>query len=222
MVMKKNYKYYYIYKITCACDPYIGYYYLGKRKTDKIPEEDEYAGSSAWMNKNYWPIYGKIKDVTYKKEILFYFNSQIELDLAEHAVIGNNYIDDEHCVNMQQGGSGGFGAIPWNKGLSGYHMKKRGPRSEEEKKVISEAIKNKWNDPEYREKCSSAKRGKPSSFKGGKHKKESIEKMRLIKLGKKQSEETKKKKSEKLKGHKGANIGKHRVYRADGSFYMSF
>lgn len=92
----------------------------------------------------------------------------------------------------------------WNKGKTGIYseetlklMREAGLRrnhKEDTKKLLSRKLKISLNKPEVKQK------------------------MRAAKLGTKQSKETKEKRSESMKGK---NKGKHRVYREDGSFYMS-
>lgn len=74
--------------------------------------------------------------------------------------------------------------------------------SEEHRKKISEAIKQKWTDPEYREKLIEAKRGERNSLFGKKHSEKAKYKMSEIKKGKRRSSETCQKISRTLKGKK--------------------
>ena len=84
--------------------------------------------------------------------------------------------------------------VPWNKGVSGYTRMTNNP--EQWKKNISES-----------------KKGTPSYMKGKTHKPETIEKNRQAHLGKKLSDDHR----EKIRL---STLGKKRVYREDGTFYM--
>jgi predicted GIY-YIG superfamily endonuclease len=107
-------------------------------------------------------------------------------------------LEDKIGWNLVKGG----GKPPinrWNlgkKGLPAYNKGKTA--SDETKKRVSEGVKKLWENPEYRQRMSDSHKGS-SNFYGKKHSVESIEKMRLSKVGKKVSEETRKKMSESRK-----------------------
>ena len=82
------------------------------------------------------------------------------------------------------------GIPPWNKGMK---------MSEETRAKVSKAAKEQWTRLGMRELLSNAKKGKPGHRKGIKHTPEVIEKMRLVKLGKRSGMKDKKHSEETLK-----------------------
>tara|TARA_R110000868_G_scaffold392300_1_gene662875 strand:+ start:229 stop:831 length:603 start_codon:yes stop_codon:yes gene_type:complete len=85
----------------------------------------------------------------------------------------------------------------WNAGTKGLMTSWLKGKSlpEEIKAKVSVGVKKLWQDPEYRQRMSDVHKGK-SNFTGKKHSPETIEKIRLAKIGKKPSIETRKKMSE--------------------------
>jgi hypothetical protein len=67
------------------------------------------------------------------------------------------------------------GMIAWNKGKAW---------TEETKAKVSVGVAKLWQDPEYCQRMSDAHKGKSSHMAGKKHSPESIEKMRISKIGK--------------------------------------
>lgn len=86
----------------------------------------------------------------------------------------------------------------WNAGTKGLMTSWLKGKSlpEEIKAKVSVGVKKLWQDPEYRQRMSDVHKGKPSPMAGKKHSPETIEKIRLAKIGKKPSIETRKKMSE--------------------------
>ena len=86
----------------------------------------------------------------------------------------------------------------WNAGTKGLMTSWLKGKSlpEEIKQKVSVGVKKLWQDPEYRQRMSDVHKGKPSPMAGKKHSPETIEKIRLAKIGKKPSIETRKKMSE--------------------------
>ena len=84
-------------------------------------------------------------------------------------------------------------------------MIKGSKMSKESLKKLSEAVKEKWRNPEYRKKCSDSHKGKPGGRLGTHHSEETKLKISALKvgnknhLGKPHSEETRKKISEATK-----------------------
>lgn len=172
-------KYNYIYKITCLCGEYNGMYYYGLHSTDNM--DDKYCGSGKGLWQ-YYKLYGRIENVTYKKDILFYTNTRAELKLIEAAVIGDNYWKDPMCLNKIKGGCtidivwnknqktkietiqklkiSHLGQKAWNKGMKHQYTTKSHNVDVEGRKNISNAIKNKWLDPDYRRKCTESARNR--------------------------------------------------------------
>lgn len=132
--------YYTIYKVTLLKGSLTGYYYFGQHRTNNI--NDNYAGSGKII-RDYYGKYGKIKNETYKKEILGLFNSLDELNNAEEKTIGTKYKDDPLCLNLKAGGNAIGVCDDTRKLLSESHKGKH--QSEESKLKISKnnGMKNK-------------------------------------------------------------------------------
>lgn len=174
-------KFYYTYKITLLKGSLAGHYYYGQHRTDNL--NDGYAGSGRKI-KNYYKKYGKIEHQTYIKEIISFYNNENELNQAEKDLIGDKYKTDELCLNLIPGGTGkgrnkGYKhSIETRQKMSisqkGKHLSKEtkeklsksrigkfsGTRSEETRKKMSEAAKNrKPVSEETKKKISEAKKG---------------------------------------------------------------
>lgn len=98
----------------------------------------------------------------------------IESQLRSKDAIGWNVIKGGGMPPKSKKGMN-LGKIPWNKGK---------PWSDEIKKRLSDSVKKLWENQEYREHMCSVNKGRVSPMKGKKFKPESIEKMRLSKIGK--------------------------------------
>lgn len=154
-------KYMYTYKITCLKGSLKNHYYYGKHCTDDL--NDGYHGSGKII-KSYYKKYGAIEGETYTKSILQFFNNLDELNEAEIKLIGNNYIDDDNCLNLTPGGTGGFCIM-----------------TDEIRSKISNTLKSK--DKSFWEK-------RPKPMLGRNHSKETKHKMRTSHLGKKGTSHT--------------------------------
>lgn len=204
-----THKYYYTYRVDCTAAGWEGYYYLGQHKTNNL--DDGYKGSGTKLQEYY-----KQYPDDYTFTILEFYSNKTELNIAEQKLIGDLWKTDQYCLNLICGGAGGF------KTITSYWKGKK--LSEETKRKMSESLKGRIISDETKRKMS-------KSMKGKSHK--------AWNKGKKTSEEHKHKISESLKGNipinKGIPMsdaqkrkiseslkGKHRVYRDDGTFYMSF
>lgn len=93
---------YYIYKIHFLCGFPTGRYYLGKHHGYI---DDSYAGSGEF-GRRYYKKYGKVKGVTYIKEILE-INPDVEINrVREIEIIGDLWKTDPLCMNLRPGGDG--------------------------------------------------------------------------------------------------------------------
>lgn len=130
----RNYKYHYIYKITCLCGNLKGHYYIGKHSTTKSdPMDDGYNGGGVIINKYYQKYPPKI-GVTIDKEIIE-LNDDIETNSKrEKEIIGDLWNTDPLCLNKKKGGEGGNGYA--NRGK--VHSKEQ---TENWKKYINEYYK---------------------------------------------------------------------------------
>lgn len=191
-------RYYYTYKITCTAVGWEDYYYLGQHITTDLT--DGYKGSGKELGK----YYEKYPD-DYTFTILEFYSNKTELNIAEQKLIGDLWKTDPYCLNCTSGGTGGS----WSRNLAIAHENRRGKSlSEETKRKLSETLKGKKKPKRTQEhslKISNSLKGKIGPNKG-----------------KKFSEDHKRKISETKRGASPSpNKGRHRVYREDGSYYMS-
>ena len=185
-------KYYYTYKVQCTAVGYEDYYYLGQHTTSNL--DDGYKGSGAKLQEYY-----KQYPNDYSFTILEFYSNKTELSIAEQKLIGDLWKTDPYCLNCNAGGAGSWAAATAASSI----CRKGRPLSEETKRKISESHKGK-NNPMYGKLAWN--KGKPGPMKG-----------------KKLSEEHKRKISEVKKGKPRPYLkGRHRVYRDDGTYYMSF
>lgn len=106
---QKNYKFHYIYKITCLCGNLKDHYYIGKHSTIKDdPIDDNYYGGGVIINK-YYEKYPPVLGVTITKEIIEFNSSVEENKVREEEVIGDKWLTDPLCLNRKKGGEGGNG-----------------------------------------------------------------------------------------------------------------
>ena len=97
--IKKNKKYHFTYKTTNLIN---GRYYLGMHSTNRI--DDGYLGSGKRL---YYELNKYGRD-NFKFEILQQFDSREELVQAEINLITEQDLKNPNCLNLKQGGSGGF------------------------------------------------------------------------------------------------------------------
>lgn len=204
-------KYFYTYRVDCTAPGWEGYYYLGQHTTSDL--DDGYKGSGTKIQEYY-----KQYPNDYIFTILEFYLNKSDLSIAEQKLIGDLWETDIYCLNCTAGGSGGFKAA--NKYWKGRKL------SEEHKNRIGVGNKGKHLSDETKHKISEVRKGTPSSRKGVKLTDETKHKISESNKGRKQSEIEIQKRVNKIKGRKNpncaTNTGKHRVYREDGTFYMSF
>lgn len=133
-------KYYYTYKITCTEGSFKGKFYFGQHSTNNL--DDGYKGSGTLLKKYY-----KKYSNGYIKEILAFYDNQEDLNKAERDLI-RPYIDDENCLNISIGGTGGDTYTYqteerkqeiFNKKSASLKGKNKGKsRSEKQKQYLSE------------------------------------------------------------------------------------
>ncbi len=111
---------YTIYKITNIIN---GMFYIGKHQTLNI--NDNYFGSGFYLRRAI-KKYGK---ENFKKEILFIFDNEDQMNKKERELVNEKLINDPLCYNMMLGGEGGD---TWSR-LGRKH-------SEETKKKISQKV----------------------------------------------------------------------------------
>jgi hypothetical protein len=168
--IKENKRFHFTYKTTNLIN---GRYYLGMHSTNRI--DDGYLGSGKRL---YYELNKYGRD-NFKFEILEQFNSREELVQAEINLITEQDLKNLNCLNLKQGGSGGFTEEDKVKGRELANKAKA--------KLINE-------DPEFREKYYKAiqkgiknakERGvkfsnisENFSWEGKRHRPETLEKMR--------------------------------------------
>jgi len=170
-----------------------GRYYIGQHKTDIL--NDGYFGSSR-----------VVKDLVKQgqkpnREILRYCDTQQELNYWEKYYIGDNYKNDELCLND----SNICGIIEWTDTM----RKKQSESHKGEKNSMygKSAMKGKHHSEESKQKMSNSMKGN-QNMKGKHHTEETKRKQSESNKGKHRSEETKRKISESKKGEKNPNYGK--------------
>lgn len=189
-------KYYYTYKVQCTAVGREDYYYLGKHVTSNL--NDGYKGSGKKL-KEYYNQYPN--DYTFT--ILEFYSNKTELNIAEQKLIGDLWKSDSYCLNRMPGGSGSWKVAHENN--------KGRPRTEEEKRKISENTKRAMNNPDIKKRISESQKGRYISEEHKRKISESQKGKPSGMKGKHQSEEAKRKISE-------ARKGRHKVYREDGTY----
>lgn len=167
---KENKKYHYTYKTTNLIN---GRYYLGMHSTNQL--NDGYLGSGKRL---YYELnkYGK---ENFKFEILEQFNSREELVQAEINLITEEDIKNSNCLNLKPGGQGGF--TDENR-MSNQERKERFLKKlltdpdfrKQNSEIHRQQLKDRWEIGMFSNRNS-------ATFKGRKHKPETIELMKKSK-----------------------------------------
>ncbi len=92
-------KYHFIYKTTCSLT---GKYYIGMHSTDNL--DDGYLGSGKRLRYSI----RKYGEENHIREILEHCSSREELASREAEIVNLNEIAKEKCMNIKEGGSGGW------------------------------------------------------------------------------------------------------------------
>jgi hypothetical protein len=168
--------------------------YIGKGKGNRYKDHLKITNvkNKIFENKlKYWKQHAISEEIIIVKDNLAEieaFNLEIKL-IAE---FGRFDLGTGPLLNLTDGGEGGSGRIPWNKGISGVYV-----TSEETKKKISESSKGHTKSTETKERMSIASKGKTFST------------------------EVREKISNSLKGNIPWNKGKTGVYTKDTLAQMS-
>jgi hypothetical protein len=96
---RKKLNIHYIYKTTCNVT---GRWYIGMHSTNNI--EDGYMGSGTRLRHSI----RKYGVENHTKEILEYLPNREKLILREREIVNKELIGDGKCMNLKEGGSGGF------------------------------------------------------------------------------------------------------------------
>lgn len=121
--------FYTIYKVTNLLNENI---YIGKHQTKDL--NDGYMGSGKHLKR----AISKYGIENFKKEILFVFDNEKEMNDKEAELVNDNFVLREDTYNICVGGQGGFSYIN-SKGLLTSEIR-------------SEAAKQRWKNENYREK----------------------------------------------------------------------
>ena len=152
-------KYNYVYKLTLKYDK--RYFYIGKRSTNK-EDDSEYLGSGKAL-KSYKEKYGKY---CFDKEILSFWPTAEEALIEESKIVTKELIKNEYCLNRMVGG-GNFDPTGCIRGKASIEEIRKNSeshkglkQSEETKKKRSKAIREKWQNEEYRNAQKEGRKGK--------------------------------------------------------------
>ena len=167
-------KYHILYKTTCLITKR---FYIGMHSTDNL--EDGYIGSGRqlWRSVN---KHGKENHVT---EILETLPDRRSLKEREKHIVNEEFIEDEMCMNLMAGGTGGF-----------ISEEQQTRRSSAAGKAAAIVLKELRKNPEWKENLrismsdgikKAIKEGKftPPDWTGKKHSEETILKMKESKIG---------------------------------------
>ena len=122
-------KHYLVYQITNLIN---GMIYIGKHVTDD--PNDSYMGSSKWLAKSI----KKHGIEHYRKDILFDFNNEAEMNAKEHELVNDVFVERSDTYNLNVGGAGSWYACNSN-GMNNKNKQYR---------IAGEKCKS---DPQYRE-----------------------------------------------------------------------
>ena len=165
--IKENKKFHFTYKTTNLIN---NRYYLGMHSTNRI--DDGYLGSGKRL---YYELSKYGRD-NFKFEILEQFDSREELVRAEINLITEEDLKNPNCLNLKQGGSGGWSEEVREKGkiaAKSYMQEKW--KNQEFRKYLTEVIREQ-RKKEYRE--GSRENMNKGHWAGRRHTQDSIEKMK--------------------------------------------
>ena len=174
---RKEKNIHYIYKTTCNVT---GKWYIGMHST--LNENDDYMGSGKILRYSI----RKYGAENHTKEILSYYDSRELLIEAEINIVNSDLIKDKNCLNIREGGTGGFSSKEHMDkcqlaGAKAYHEKFNSDESfrKARNKKSSEIIKKNHADGKMN----------PKRFKDKNHSDESKQLISLSMKNKGQGEE---------------------------------
>ena len=103
---RKQHDYHYIYKTICLVN---NKFYIGMHSTSNL--EDGYIGSG----KRLWYSIKKYGRENFKMEILEFLPDRSSLKLREKEVVNSDLLKEELCMNLKEGGDGGFSSMEHKK-----------------------------------------------------------------------------------------------------------
>jgi hypothetical protein len=194
-------KYNFVYKTTHKES---GKYYIGVHSTDNI--DDGYLGSGTRI-KSSIKKYGKD---SFERDVLRYFDNKKDAYSYENEIVTSETLKDTYCMNMQEGGIGGYGMSGEKNGMYG-----KGHLISGEKHPMFGKKTWMYGKKHSEESIQKIRNNNAMAMLGKKHSEESIQKMRdnsaMSMLGKKHSDETKKKMSNSSKGERNGMYGKSAI-----------
>lgn len=149
--------FYYVYKITCLMDEWNGMFYIGKH-FGKV--DDNYAGSGRLI-REYFAKYGKVKDVTYIKEIINYGTEDNICDLEREYI--REGMKSELCLNLHCMSCRGFSGKTHNNETRKRMSVNNCMHNKDIIQKMVNSSKGKIVSEETRMKISKALKGKPKS-----------------------------------------------------------
>lgn len=183
----KNKKYHFTYRTTNLIN---NRYYLGMHSTNRL--DDGYLGSGKRL---YYEI-NKYGRGNFKLEVLKHYNSRDELVEAEKKLITEQDLNNENCLNLKPGGSGGWSNEKHKEKFlkssanTNYRVKNQDPIFLKKKKEgLDKHLKRLFEDKEYKKNFSEKvkkyyREHGHGTFKGKTHSELSKKKMSLAKKGK--------------------------------------
>jgi len=186
--MSHSKKYNFVYKTTNIVN---GKEYIGYHGTDNL--DDGYLGSGKLLKR----AIEKYGPESFIREILYFFNNPTEALEYEKKIVNEEYVKRDDTYNLSIGGdacilygenNGFYGKTHSDETKSKIREKHLGKsnHTEESKRKISEKSKQRWKDPEYRERTLSNLANRSITD-------ETRKKLRDVNFGKTFSEETKQK-----------------------------
>lgn len=178
--IKKNKRFHFIYRTTNLIN---GRYYLGMHSTNRI--DDGYLGSGKRL---YYELNKYGRD-NFKFEILEQFNSREELVQAEINLITEHDLKNPNCLNLKQGGSGGFTDENRKKARQVTDSILQKKYGKEFRSIIAKQYRQDLTDEDRENISKLVKAGlkrvnfNHANFKGKKHSEETLDKMREVKVG---------------------------------------
>lgn len=161
-------KYYTIYKVTNTVNNKV---YIGAHSTYNL--DDGYVGSGKLLKK----AVKKYGEGSFKREILFFCNSEEEMYVAERKLVDKQFVESKRTYNLKMGGEGGCGL---GETHPNYHrvvsrstrnkmrIKAIGRHHSEETKQMLREMNTGENNPRYGVPVTRKTRGKMSIAQTGK------------------------------------------------------
>jgi hypothetical protein len=165
---RKEHKYHYIYKTTNIINDK---YYIGMHSTSNLM--DGYIGSG----KRLWYSIKKYGKDNFKCEILEILTDRESLKKREFEIVCNSLLEDKMCLNMKNGGEGGFSNEEHRKKFldAGKKTMLISLQNGHKTQSLLWKIDDKWIEIQKKKRSSSSKGNK--SFTGKTHKDESKQKI---------------------------------------------